>query len=42
MNEQIDNELLLEWIQKGETLFKNPGLGFRIGAWWADRPWRNK
>ena len=35
---------LTEWELEGEGLFKEKGFGvfFRIGAWWADRPWRDR
>lgn len=35
-----------KWRAKGERLFGGGGGGFAVafslGAWWADRPWRQK
>jgi len=39
---EADRAALLEWQARGELLLANPGIGFRIGAWWADRPWRDR
>lgn len=35
-----ENTALLEWKQQGEAIMAQAGVGFRLGAWWADRPWR--
>ncbi len=34
---------LEDWQRKGEALLGQTGIGaaFSLGAWWADRPWRN-
>jgi len=34
---------LEDWQHEGEMLFgqKSFGAAFSLGAWWADRPWRN-
>lgn len=34
------NQALLEWKEKGEAIMAQAGIGFRLGEWWADRPWR--
>lgn len=33
-----------DWKQEGEALFERQGVSvmFSLGAWWADRPWRNR
>lgn len=33
---------ILLWIQEGEALMEKQGFGvaFKVGVWWADRPWR--
>ena len=35
---------LERWKNRGEAIFTSPGVGvgFRLGEWWADRPWRAK
>lgn len=42
-------ESLHEWMEQGEELFASVESGrlgffvsvyFKLGAWWADRPWR--
>ncbi len=40
--EQALHKALTEWMDEGERIFGGRGLGlmFRLGAWWADRPWR--
>ena len=35
-----ENQALLEWKEKGEVIMAQAGIGFRLGEWWADRPWR--
>jgi hypothetical protein len=32
------------WYELGRPLFDSNSFGamFSLGAWWADRPWRNK
>lgn len=37
-------ESILKWQQEGEALFargKSVPVWFHLGAWWADRPWRD-
>ena len=36
-----------QWKEEGERIFGNTGavgvgVAFSAGAWWADRPWRNR
>ena len=35
---------LEKWKHEGEQFFERGGIGvaFAIGAWWADRPWRDR
>ena len=35
-----ENKTLIEWKERGEAIMAQAGVGFRLGAWWADRPWR--
>jgi hypothetical protein len=41
-------KLLEEWKNRGALIInesnKNPmfSMGFSLGIWWADRPWKNK
>lgn len=37
-------EELEKWKTEGEHLFSGGGFAaaFLLGAWWADRPWRNR
>ena len=37
-------ERLELWQLEGEALFGQRGVGaaFSLGAWWADRPWRDR
>lgn len=37
-------DLMSDWIRQGEVLMKSNRVGtmFRLGAWWADRPWRER
>jgi len=38
-----DCELILLWIKEGEDMMTKYGDSmFRLGMWWADRPWRKK
>ena len=37
-----ENKTLIEWKEQGEKIMAQAGVGFRLGAWWADRPWRQK
>ena len=37
-----ENKTLIEWKERGEKIMAQAGVGFRLGAWWADRPWRQK
>lgn len=38
-----DIALVAEWQKEGERLIEGRGgLMFSLGAWWADRPWRNR
>ena len=37
-----ENKTLIEWKERGEAIMAQAGVGFRLGAWWADRPWRQK
>lgn len=39
---QVREERLDKWMNEGERIVGNQGLGmmFRLGVWWADRPWR--
>ena len=37
-----ENKTLIEWKEQGEAIMAQAGVGFRLGAWWADRPWRQK
>jgi hypothetical protein len=32
------------WKNRGEAIFTGPGVGvgFKLGEWWADRPWRQR
>ena len=36
------NKELTEWVEEGEKLLALGGVGFKLGVWWADRPWRKK
>ena len=40
--QQQENPSLIEWKEKGEEIMAQAGIGFHLGAWWADRPWRQK
>jgi hypothetical protein len=33
---------LVAWQKKGDCLMADAGSMFRLGEWWADRPWRKK
>jgi len=35
-----EDQALLEWHEEGEAIMAQAGIGFRLGGWWADRPWR--
>jgi apolipoprotein N-acyltransferase len=35
-----ENKTLIEWKEQGEAIMEQAGVGFWLGAWWADRPWR--
>jgi hypothetical protein len=35
-----ENQALLDWKDEGEAIMAQAGIGFRLGGWWADRPWR--
>ena len=35
-----ENQVLIEWKEQGEVIMAQAGVGFRLGVWWADRPWR--
>jgi len=35
-----EDQALLEWHEEGEAIMAQAGIGFRLGEWWADRPWR--
>ena len=37
-----ENQGLIEWKEQGEAIMAQAGVGFWLGAWWADRPWRQK
>jgi hypothetical protein len=37
-----ENPALIEWKAKGEEIMAQAGIGFHLGAWWADRPWRQR
>ena len=37
-----ENKTLIEWKEQGEAIMEQAGVGFRLGAWWADRPWRQR
>ena len=37
-----ENKTLIEWKERGEAIMAQAGVGFRLGAWWAARPWRQK
>ena len=37
-----DANLIQKWIKEGEAILANAGVGFQLGAWWADRPWRER
>ena len=37
-----ENPDLTEWKEQGETIMAQAGIGFWLGAWWADRPWRQR
>lgn len=44
-NEEIEElaPIILDWIERGERLaeaYRGRFYLFRIGEWWADRPWR--
>lgn len=41
--EIIDTEALIAWKEEGEQMFgeiNRRSCLFRIGVWWAERPWR--
>ena len=40
--QQQENPALIEWKEKGEEIMAQAGIGFHLGAWWADRPWRQR
>ena len=40
--QQQENPTLIEWKEKGEEIMAQAGIGFHLGAWWADRPWRQR
>ena len=35
-----EDQALLEWHEEGEAILAQAGIGFRLGKWWANRPWR--
>jgi hypothetical protein len=37
-----ENKTLIEWKEQGEAIMEQAGVGFWLGAWWADRPWRQR
>ena len=38
----LEQQRLADWQAEGERLLDGRGMGamFRLGRWWADRPWR--
>lgn len=40
--QEQENPALIEWKEKGEEIMAQAGIGFHLGAWWADRPWRQR
>ena len=39
-NAPVDDKHLIKWAKEGESIMRRAGIGFRLGTWWADRPWR--
>lgn len=42
---ELEQEAILieNWKKRGEEIIETPGkvsLAFKLGGWWADRPWR--
>lgn len=37
-------QVILDWVKEGERIHNNLRWTFlfRLGYWWADRPWRNR
>jgi hypothetical protein len=40
--QEQENPALIEWKEQGEEIMAQAGIGFHLGAWWADRPWRQR
>ena len=40
--QEQENPAMIEWKEKGEEIMAQAGIGFHLGAWWADRPWRQR
>jgi len=40
--QEQENPTLIEWKEQGEEIMAQAGIGFHLGAWWADRPWRQR
>ena len=40
--QEQENPSLIEWKEQGEEIMAQAGIGFHLGAWWADRPWRQR
>lgn len=42
--QQEHEDALVAWQQEGERIFDSAstGFSFKLGVWWADRPWRVK
>ena len=35
-----EDAAMVAWVEKGEKIFAQAGIGFMLGCWWTDRPWR--
>jgi len=31
---------ITDWKDEGANILENAGVGFKLGVWWADRPWK--